>query len=321
VIELTQRETSENPMPDILSLGEPMWEMSAIPSEPGKYTLGFGGDTANFCVAAARQGASVGYVTRVGSDPFGDELRAMWAREGVDCSQVTVDERASTGGYFVHHGPNGHQFSYARAGSAASKLAPGDIDIDAVEDAQFVHASGITQAISGTARAAVLTLFTEARKAGVTTAFDANFRPRLWSSSEAQEALAEILPLTDYFFPSLEDAAALSGSNDHEEILRWAHRLGAQVVLLKLGADGIKISQGEGADVMQMASFPVDTVDATGAGDCFAGATVARMAMGDLMLDAVRYANAAAAITTTGFGAIAAIPRRDVVKAFLMSRV
>ena len=308
-------------MPDILSLGEPMWEMSAIPSEPGKYTLGFGGDTANFCVAAARQGASVGYVTRVGNDPFGDALRAIWKQEGIDCSQVTVDEHASTGGYFVHHGPEGHTFSYARTGSAASKLAPGDIDMDAVADAQFVHASGITQAISTSARSATLAMFKEARKMGVTTAFDANFRPRLWTFSEAQTALAEILPLTDYFFPSFEDAVALSGSSDHDEILRWAHRLGAQVVVLKLGAEGVKISQGEGADVMHMASFPVDTVDATGAGDCFVGSVIARMAMGDLMLDAVRYANAAAALTTTEFGAITAIPRRDVVKAFLLSRV
>ncbi len=308
-------------MPDILSLGEPMWEMSAIPSEPGKYTLGFGGDTANFCVAAARQGASVGYITRVGNDPFGDELRAIWKQEGIDCSQVTVDQHASTGGYFVHHGPDGHTFSYARCGSAASKLAPGDVDMDGVANAQFVHASGITQAISASARLATLAMFQEARKMGVTTAFDANFRPRLWTLSEAQAALAEILPLTDYFFPSLEDAVALLGSSDHDEILRWAHRSGAQVVVLKLGSEGVKISQGEGADVMQMASFPVDTLDATGAGDCFAGAVIARMAMGDLMLDAVRYANAAAALTTTEFGAIAAIPVRDVVKAFLLSRV
>ena len=308
-------------MPDILSVGEPMWEMSAIPNEPGKFTLGFGGDTANFCVAAARQGASVGYITRVGNDPFGDELRTIWTQECIDCSQVVVDAHASTGGYFVHHGPDGHTFSYARTGSAASKLAPSDIDMEAVADAQFVHASGITQAISASARAATLAMFQEARKMGVTTAFDANFRPRLWTLIEAREALSEILPLTDYFFPSFDDAEALSGSSDHDEILRWAHRSGAQVVVLKLGSEGVKISQGEGADVMQMASFPVDTVDATGAGDCFAGALVARMAMGDLMLDAVRYANAAAALTTTEFGAIAAIPRREVVKAFLLSRV
>ena len=308
-------------MPDILSLGEPMWEMNAIPAEPGKYLLGYGGDTANFCIAAARQGANVGYITRVGSDAFGDDLRALWQHERVDCSQVSVDPSASTGGYFVHHGPTGHHFSYARAGSAATKLSPSDIDDNVVERAQFVHTSGITQAISASARAAALKLFQVARQAGVSTAFDANFRPRLWTVDEARDALAEVLPLTDFFFPSIEDASALSGVTDHDEIFRWAHALGAQVVLLKLGVDGVKISQGAGSDVMQMASFSVDTVDATGAGDCFAGATIARLAMGELLLDAVRYANAAAALTTTQFGAINAIPARDVVKSFLQSRV
>jgi 2-dehydro-3-deoxygluconokinase len=308
-------------MPDILSLGEPLWEMNAIPDEPGKYRLGYGGDTANFCVAAARQGSSVGYITRVGNDNFGNTLRDMWAREGIDCSQVAIDEHAATGGYFVHHRPDGHQFSYARTGSAATKLTPGYIDAAAVERAQFVHTSGITQAISHTARAAALTLFAEARRVGVSTAFDANYRARLWSVTDAQVALAEILPFTDFFFPSIEDAAALSGSADHDTIFRWAHRLGAQVVLLKLGADGVRISQGAGADVMQMASYPIDAVDATGAGDCFAGATIARMVLGDMLLDAVRYANAAAALTTTQYGAIAAIPTRDAVKSFLMSRV
>lgn len=308
-------------MPDILSLGEPMWEMSAIPAEPGKYTLGFGGDTSNFCIAAARQGASVGYITRVGDDPFGAALQAIWEKEGIDCTQVEVDRRASTGGYFVHHGPAGHQFSYARAGSAATKLAPGDIDPREVANAQFVHSSGITQAISESARAATRALFNEARDAGVSTAFDANVRTRLWTLSEAREALAEILPLTDYFFPSFEDARDLSGSDDHDTIMKWAHSQGAQVVLLKLGAEGVKISQGSGADVIQMASFVVDTVDATGAGDCFAGAMIARLVAGDALLDAARYANAAAALTTTAYGAIAAIPNRDTVKAFLMSRV
>jgi 2-dehydro-3-deoxygluconokinase len=308
-------------MPDILSLGEPLWEMNAVPNEPDTYRLGYGGDTANFCIAAARQGASVGYITRVGNDRFGDTLRELWQREGIDCAQVVIDEHAATGGYFVHHTPDGHQFSYSRAGSAATRLAPSHIEAAAVERAQFVHASGITQAISDTARAAALTLFREARSVGVSTAFDANYRARLWSVSDAQVALAEILPFTDFFFPSIEDAQVLAGSDDHDTIFRWAHDMGAQVVLLKLGADGVRISQGAGADVMQMASYPVDVVDATGAGDCFAGATIARMVMGDMLLDAVRYANAAAALTTTQYGAIAAIPNRDAVKSFLMSRV
>jgi 2-dehydro-3-deoxygluconokinase len=308
-------------MADILSLGEPLWEMSAIPTEPGKFTHGFGGDTLNFCVAAARQGASVQYITRVGDDPFGEEIRALCKREGIDNSRVQLDELTSTGGYFIHHANGKHSFSYARGGSAATKLAPGDIDPQAVAQAQFVHSSGITQAISQSARTAVQTLFREARTAGVSTAYDPNVRSRLWTLSEAREATAEILPLTDYFFPSIEDAVALSGSEDHDTIFRWAHAAGASVIVLKLGADGVKISQGAGADAMQMASFPIDVVDTTGAGDAFAGAMVARLVHGDALVDAVRYANAAAAITATKYGAIAGIPNRDAVKQFLLSRV
>jgi 2-dehydro-3-deoxygluconokinase len=308
-------------MADILSLGEPLWEMNAIPTEPNKYTLGLGGDTLNFCVAAARQGATVQYITRVGSDPFGEQIRTLCLCERIDISRIEFDEHTNTGGYFIHHDNGKHSFSYARSGSAATKLAPGDIDPSAVAQAQFVHSSGITQAISQSARAAVQTLFREARTVGVSTVFDPNVRTRLWTLSEAREATAEILPLTDYFFPSYDDAVALSGSEDHETIFRWAHSAGASVVVLKLGSEGVKISQGSGADPIAMASFPVDAVDATGAGDCFAGALVARLVYGEALVDAVRYANAAAALTTTKYGAIAAIPDRDAVKQYLLSRV
>ena len=306
-------------MPDILSLGEPMWEMSAIPDEPGKYTLGYGGDTANFCVAAARQGASVGYLTRVGADPFGDALRDIWRREGIDISRVAVDTVASTGGYFIHHGETGHSFSYARAGSAATYLSPADIDASVIASARVVHASGITQAISLGARAATQRLFETARAAGVLVAFDSNYRPRLWSVAQANVALAEVLPLVDYFFPSIEDGRALSQLTTAQDIIDWAHALGARAVSLKLGADGVLLSAKRGAAARHISGFSVATVDATGAGDCFAGATMARLVAGDDLPVAARYACAAAALTTTGYGAIAAIPTRQQVTAFIQS--
>jgi 2-dehydro-3-deoxygluconokinase len=313
-----------NSSPDILSLGEALWEMSEIPSEPGKYLLGYGGDTANFCVAAARQGAHVGYITRVGNDSFGDTLRAIWDEENIDCSHVEIDPRAMTGGYFIHHNANGragHAFSYARAGSAASKLSAQSIHKKLVAKAKFVHSSGITQAISESAREAVVALFGAAREAGVTTVFDSNYRPRLWSIPEARKALTWILPRTDFFFPSLEDAQALSGFDDRKSVIDWAHQLGAKNVLLKLGAEGVLVSDGSALPPQHVFAFHVDAVDATGAGDCFAGATVARLLAGDSLHAAARYGCAAAALTTTQFGAIAAIPTREQVTTFLQSRV
>jgi len=86
-------------------------------------------------------------------------------------------------------------------------------------------------------------------------------------------------------------------------------------VLLKLGPDGVVVS--DGAARTRIPGHKVNAVDATGAGDCFCGAALARLAAGDALLVAARYANAAAALATTGFGAVAPLPRPDAVRALL----
>ena len=108
---------------DLLALGEPMIEFNQTrPGEP-HYLQGYGGDTSNMIVAAARSGASTAYVTRLGDDAFGRLFLELWAQEGVDARGVRIDAAAHTGVYFVKHGPQGHEFSYLRAGSAASRAS------------------------------------------------------------------------------------------------------------------------------------------------------------------------------------------------------
>jgi 2-dehydro-3-deoxygluconokinase len=88
-------------------------------------------------------------------------------------------------------------------------------------------------------------------------------------------------------------------------------------VLLKLGAKGVLVATARDATPVLIEGLRVDAVDATGAGDCFAGALVARLVAGDDILSAARYANAAAALTTTGFGAVAPIPTAEQVRNFM----
>ena len=107
-------------MTDLWCLGEPLLEFNQQPD--GRYLPGHGGDTSNCAIAAARQGASVGYLTRVGQDAFGQSFLELWDAEGVDTSCVESDPEAHTGIYFVTHNESGHQFSYFRAGSAASRM-------------------------------------------------------------------------------------------------------------------------------------------------------------------------------------------------------
>lgn len=300
---------------DVLAFGEPMIEFNQTrPGEPN-YLQGFGGDTSNMIIAAARQGARAAYVTRLGDDAFGRMFLDLWRGEAVDTSGVAVDASAHTGVYFVTHDASGHVFSYLRAGSAASRTRPEDLPLDLIRAARFVQASGISMAISASASDAVLAAFDAARAAGAKVALDSNLRLKLWPLARARALISAAAAMADYFFPSIEDAQSLSGLKDAEAIVDWAHRLGAKAVLLKLGPDGALAS--DGAKRERIAGYKVKAVDATGAGDCFCGACLARLAAGDSLWQAARYANAAAALSTTGFGAVAPLPRPDAVRALL----
>jgi 2-dehydro-3-deoxygluconokinase len=300
---------------DIAALGEPMVEFNQQPSDHGTYRRGFGGDTSNFSVAAARQGARVAYVSRIGRDAFGEALLALWREENVDASGVAIDSTAPTGLYFVTHSDKGHAFSYLRAGSAASRMRPEDVPVDIVKRAKFLHVSGISQAISASACDAVFHAIDTARGAGTKVTYDPNLRPQLWGMPRAKAIICATAGMCDYFLPSLDDVRTLSGLEEPEAIHDWCLGLGAKTVTLKVGPKGV--ITGDGRDRWRIAGNKVVCVDATGAGDCFDGAFVARLAAGDALPDAARYANAAAALTTTGYTAIEPIPRPDAVNALL----
>jgi len=300
---------------DIVSLGEPLYEFSQIPGEGVRYLQGFGGDTMNCAIAAARQGAKADYITRLGDDEFGRQFLQLWRAEGLDISGVGIDPQAHTAVYFITHGSDGHLFSYLRKGSAASRMRPADLPLDLIREAKFLHTSGISQAISDSACDTVFAAVEAARGAGVRIAYDSNLRLRLWPLARARAVIRATIALADYFLLSIEDAEALCGRKDADAILDWCHEAGAKVVALKLGAAGVVGSASKRRE--KIAGHAVNCVDATGAGDCFAGALLARMAAGDDFWEGLRYANAAAALATTGFGAVAPLPRPDAVRRLL----
>jgi 2-dehydro-3-deoxygluconokinase len=299
----------------IVSLGEGMIEFNQVRPDAPEFLQGFGGDTSNAIIAAARQGASTAYVTRVGADAFGDRLVELWKRENVDTAFVGRDVSAPTGVYFVTHGPSGHTFSYLRAGSAASRMTPADLPRELIRGARYLHISGISQAISSSACDTVFAAMAMAREAGVKVAFDSNLRLKLWPLDRARAIIRETVAHCELFLPSLEDAELFTGLQDREAIMDWCLHAGAPAVVLKLGKEGAMI--GSPQRRTHMPGRKVDAVDATGAGDCFAGSLLARLVDGDDIDAAVAYANAAAALTTTGFGAVAPIPRPADVRAFM----
>jgi len=304
---------------DLMCLGEAMVEFNQASDDPTRYSAGFGGDTSNCAIAAARIGARSGYVTQVGDDVFGSQLLALWRAEGVDSAGVRVVPGGETGVYFVTHGAGGHAFTYRRSGSAASRMSPDDAAfapcLRQVARAQALHVSGISQAISASACATVFAAIERARTRRARVVYDLNFRPRLWSADAARPVVQRTVPLADLFLPSVDEVAQLAGTGSPEEALQWAHGLGAPIVLLKLGSQGCWVSQRSG--VTRLPPYPVSPVDATGAGDCFAGTLLARLAGGDDLIAAARAANVAAALSTLGFGAVAPLPRWPQVRAAL----
>jgi 2-dehydro-3-deoxygluconokinase len=111
---------------DVVAIGEPLYELNRQPA--GYFLPGFGGDTLNVAIAAARLGSRCAYITRLGADIFADEIGEVMRREGIVMTGVRRDAAAPTGLYFVTHGPQGHVFTYRRQGSAASLMTPADLD-------------------------------------------------------------------------------------------------------------------------------------------------------------------------------------------------
>ena len=301
--------------PAIVSLGEPLIEFNRPKEGDGRTWLqGFGGDSQNVAIAAARQGVSTGYITGLGEDWMGDAFLALWKAEGVDASCVTRHPSAPTGVSFVTHSAAGHKFDYLRKNSAASLMTPEGLPADYIAGARFFHLSAIGQAISDSARQTCDAAITAARKAGVKVSYDTNLRLRLWELDIARRTIDATIARCDVALPSIDDSQQLTGLSAPDAIVDYYLGLGAPLVALKMGAEGALIATAQKR--FRLPAHRVEAVDATGAGDTFDGAFLARLLAGDDLEKAGRYANVAAALSTTGYGAVTPMPQQaDVLKA------
>ena len=303
------------PSPDIVCLGEPLIEFNRLKEGDGRTWLqGFGGDSQNVAIAAARQGASTGYLTGVGQDWMGDAFLGLWKSEGVDASRVMRHPTAPTGVSFVTHSAAGHKFDYLRKNSAASLMTPDTLAADYIAGARVFHLSAIGQAISDSARATCDAAITVAKTSGVKVSYDTNLRLRLWDLDVARKVIDATIAHCDIALPSLDDSQQLTGLQQPEAIAAYYLGLGAPLVALKLGSEGSLIATRQRQ--VRIPPYKVEAVDATGAGDTFDGAFLTRLLAGDDPETAARYANVAAALSTTGYGAVTPMPRKaDVLNA------
>lgn len=308
-------------MPDIVALGEPMAEFAAERrgrlSTVSRFRRGWGGDTSNFIVAAARLGSACGYVTRLGADEFGRSFFDLWLAEGVDASRVIVDPAGFTGVYFIAlRDDGGHDFTYYRAGSAASRLHPDDLDPAYLGEARVFHTSGISQAISDSSRAAVDAAIKMAKAGGALISYDVNLRPKLWPPAEARAAIEATMARADLVFLSTEDATHLYGDEPAAVAVERVLAMGPRLVVLKQGEHGCLIASAAG-ERMSVPAWQVEVLDATGAGDAFAAAFLTEWLRGISLERVGQFANAVGALTAGGIGSVHPLPTRARVEEFM----
>ncbi|RZS53237.1 ribokinase [Sphaerotilus mobilis] len=287
-------------VPRPLSRGETLMA-SAFEVSPG-------GKGSNASVAAARQGARVAVLARIGGDDFGRMALDLWQREGIATQHVEVveGERSGVAQIWVYDGGDNSIAVFAGAGAG---LGPRHVDAAAAT----IAAARVVMAPCEVPIEATEAAFALARRHGVFT---------LLNPAPARPLPDELIALCDLLTPNEGELLALAGLGEDAPLERAAQQLlarGAGAVMVTCGADGVRLFR-PGQAPQHEPGWVVDVVDTIGAGDTCTGALAAALARGLSLPEAMRQANAASALAVTGRGAIAAMPDRHGVAALLAQR-
>ncbi|MDW8072802.1 MAG: sugar kinase [Nitrososphaerota archaeon] len=301
-------------MPELIALGEALIQFNALTKGPLRHVTLFekhvAGAEANVAVCVSRLGRSSAFISRVGDDEFGRCIEAWLRAERVDTRWLKTEPGAPTGIYFVQRGypiPSRSSMVYYRRGSAGSRLSPEDLEEEAFRDARMVHFTGITPALSATAREACLKAISLAQNNGLAVSIDTNIRPVLWPSlEEASEVLMPMVEKADILFTDPTDAEVLIGENEPEKILEVFRNLGIGTVVIKLGERGALASSG--SEKARAEAINVSVEDPIGAGDALAGTFLACQLAGRSLFESLRRATLVGSLVTTVRGDQEMIP-------------
>ncbi|WP_336629770.1 MULTISPECIES: sugar kinase [unclassified Microbacterium] len=288
-------------MGTILTAGETMAMLTPRTAQPvleaQEFRLEAGGAESNVAVHVAALGHHAHWFSRLGADELGTRILHQLARNGVIVDHVVLDAVRPTGLYVKSPGIG---VSYYRRGSAASALDAKDVESMPLTAADVVHVSGITAALSASARAFLDAVFTRARSEGIPISFDVNYRAPLWPVSDAAPVLRALAERADIVFVGRDEAETLWGCFTADEV----HELLPDVpeLVVKDGSVGAW-STVRGQSVF-ISSHRVEVVEPVGAGDAFSGGYLAALLDGASVADRLRAGHDRAALvlgTTADF--------------------
>lgn len=298
---------------DIVTIGESLVELStnAKMASAGCLYKYYGGDALATATAALRMGSKVGFITRVGNDPFKDFLLDSWQNEGLDISQVKLSNE--TNGMYVIARPtlDEKEIVYYRKKIAPSKLSIDDIDENYIKNSNVVYTSGITQSLSASANEAVEAAFKIAKENDVLTAYDPNYYSTITTAEEAKENFSRLSGYVDVLFMSTKhDAINILELESPENIIKKLWDMGISTIVLK-SSDRKGYYTGYNGNIIFTDFYTTEYVDTTCSGDAFNGGFLHALTHGFTHFEAVKFASIVAGLQAKGIGAIKSIPYKD----------
>jgi 2-dehydro-3-deoxygluconokinase len=260
----------------VVTLGEAMLRLSVRPGDrledAPAFDVHVAGSEANVAYALARMGVRAGWASALPSNPLGERIASTLRAGGVDVTPLVWLDRGRVGTYFVQLGspPRPTTVTYDRVGSAFAVATAPEFDWTLVTDTDHLHVSGITFAISESARDVAHTAVRAARARGCTVSLDVNHRARMWTAAEAGRTLAGLAGSLDLVICKGQDARDVfdCGGDRGEVARRLQDRFQAPAVACTWGRDPATLLEGDAW--VECGSYDVEIVDRIGAGDAFA---------------------------------------------------
>ena len=302
-------------MTDVLTFGETMALLTPLQvgllRHAASLDVGIAGAESNVAVGLARLGTTVRWIGRVGDDEFGRLITMTLRGQGVDVHAVVDGEAPTALMLKEQRMSRATRVVYYRAHSAGSRLTPSDVDEESIGSARVLHVSGITAALSPSARETVLTAVRHARAAGVLVSLDINHRSALWDAETAGPVYRELVTASDIVFATEAEAAMVVSVADGNplSLARAMADLGPSAVIVKRGSLGA-VAVIDGRD-HEVPPIPVAAIDSVGAGDAFAAGYLAGLCAGEPVEARLSLAAHTGAFAVTVRGDWEGAPTRD----------
>lgn len=302
---------------DLATFGETMLRLSPPSGErletANSLQLRTAGAESNVAIAATRLGVSSVWFSKLPDTPLGRRVTNEVRQHGVE-PRIEWDEEARQGSYYIEQGvpPRPTTVIYDRADAAITTALPTAQFQSAVRDAKIFYTSGITPALSETLYETTIDLLKTAQQTETTTAFDLNYRSKLWSAADARETYESLFEGVDILVAAERDIYNVlkrQGSPD-QLAAGLAADFGFETVIVTRGANGA-LAVHDGVTYEQP-TFETETIDPIGTGDAFIGGYLARQIAGDSVSEALSYAAATAALKRTIKGDLAVVTPEQV---------